>query len=70
MTPEQVEAAARELCRLRGVDADAPYKTPADPFARHTAVEHFAAEVVEFAQVGTAIASVMVKPRRARKEKA
>jgi hypothetical protein len=79
MTDAEIELAARELCRLRGVDPDAP---SAEPFYRVESFnpwrmvecngEHWqvaAQEVRCFAQVGTAIASVLVKPKRARKEK-
>lgn len=46
MTPDQIERAARELCKMRGHAPD-------------VAAEYLRTEVERFAQVGTAIAAVM-----------
>lgn len=71
MTDAEIEAAARELCRLRGVDAEGEAGTPPHPYPPGARLlwECYAPEVRSFAQVGTAIASVMVKAKRKAKEK-
>lgn len=53
MTPAQIEAAARELCRLRGLDPEA---TGGWTF--------LAGEIQRFAQVGTAIAAALQAPEK------
>jgi hypothetical protein len=76
MTDAEIEAAARELCRVRGLDPDEAKRVPVFhgdgkmSGRTVTLLGLVTEEVVAFAQVGTAIASVMVKPKRAKKEKA
>lgn len=71
MTPEQTAAAARELCRIRGIDPDAmdaigyrvslhPWRAEEAPMANWKGVTD---EIERFAQVGQAIASVIDMPR-------
>jgi hypothetical protein len=64
MTPAQIEAAARELCRIRAIP---PEKEYAPGMA---AWQHAAIEVERFAQIGEAIiAAQQTKAPRKRKEK-
>lgn len=63
MTPSQIEAAARELCRMRQINPEQEYSPGL------TAWQHAEIEVRRFAQVGTAIAAVMQPPRVPRKRK-
>ena len=53
MTPDQIEAAARELCRMRQINPEQEYSPGL------AAWQHAEIEVRRFAQVGTAIAAVM-----------
>jgi hypothetical protein len=77
MTPAQIEYAARELCKARGLDPDeeSGYHECA-PAARRTggtlprAWESYRDEIERFAQVGTAIAAALQheeKPTRRKK---
>lgn len=65
MTPDQIESAARELCKMRGQDENWAERRPVfHPSGRLEAKSKsllaWAQEEVErFAQVGTAIAAVM-----------
>lgn len=70
MTPDQIEQAARELCRMRGKDPDATndihYRASCLPWDTTpitiVPVENWrsvAPEVERFAQIGIAIAAVM-----------
>jgi hypothetical protein len=65
MTDAQIEAAARELCRLRGLDPDecADWPDESPPLGWRAQVP----EVRSFAEVGTAIAAALAekKPKRA-----
>jgi hypothetical protein len=72
MTPAQIETAARELCRIRGIDPDATvqnaylvYLSPHPKLEWHAA----AREVERFIQVGTAIAAVAELPKPRRKKR-
>lgn len=75
MTPDQIEGAARELCRMRGQDENVAERRPIfHPSGRlegtSKSLLSWAVEEVErFAQVGTAIAAVMQAPRVPRKRK-
>jgi hypothetical protein len=57
VSPDLLEAAARELCRMRGYEPDAPAHYPLEPIG--TCWEQMRTEVERFAQVGTAIAAVL-----------
>jgi hypothetical protein len=75
MTPAQIEAAARELCRMRGVDADIAVFTKGDDDSIVRSVRPselfvlFAGEIRRFAEVGTAIAAALqqAEPKKRRK---
>lgn len=53
MTPAQIEAAARELCKLRGLDPEAA-----------GGWTFLSGEIQRFAEVGTAIAAVLQAPEK------
>jgi hypothetical protein len=72
MSPEAIEAAARELCRARGIDPNASVSElrmewPTGIACEPLAWQSLALEVRRFAQVGEAIAAVLAapKPKRA-----
>lgn len=67
MTPDQIEAAARELCRIRGYEPDVAADYPLAPVGK--CWEQMLPEVERFAQVGTAIATAM-KQDQATRDKA
>lgn len=71
MTPAQIEAAARELCRMRGIDPDDEIAPSCFVDGCRFHADAAKVEVERFAQVGTAIAAAMQpeKPPRRRKEK-
>lgn len=68
MTHEQLVAAARELCRLRGLDPDDQSDYPPEAKLWQVAV----LEVERFAEVGQALAAVAALPegKPARKTRA
>jgi hypothetical protein len=78
MSPEQIEAAARELCRMKGLDADAMDGTgylvvSREPWMmKEGAIANWrllVPEIERFIQVGTAIAAVAELPKPSRKKR-
>ena len=78
MTHDQLEAAARELAKMRGLDPDAeagpgmPYPSTRRTEWKWARVwEAHAEEVERFAEVGTAIAAALqqAEPKKRRKNK-
>lgn len=59
MTPEQLKAAARKLCEIRGIDPDrkgyAPSHGPADVLFVETAADAAEREILAFYQVAQAV---------------
>jgi hypothetical protein len=73
MTPAQIEQAARELCRMRGLDPDGSgqERWGVRPNEHDMPIWHCArGEIERFVQVGTAIAAAMQQglPRKTRKK--
>jgi hypothetical protein len=69
MTPAQITAAAHELCRLRGENAD-EVVSDSDRGPLGTRWQFATEEIQRFAQVGTAIAAALQqeeKPTRRKK---
>jgi hypothetical protein len=59
MTPAQIESAARELCKARGLDPDAEIVPSCFVAGCRLHVDMAKLEVAHFAQVGTAIAAAL-----------
>ena len=63
MTKDQLQAAARKLCEIRGIDPDrkgyAPSHGPADVLFVETAADAAEREILAFYQVARALDSVI-----------